>query len=84
VGQHHQLGNLENKVQKCCLKSKKEFQIRTEELRRRLLKGGNFQTHKQIFMLIQKILLEVKERIPDTDWRTEKKKITEGWKFSDP
>jgi hypothetical protein len=31
-----------------------------------------------------KILLEVKERIPDKDWRTEKKKITEGWKFSDP
>jgi len=53
---------------KFCLKAKKEFQIRTEELRRRrLLKGGNFQTRKQIFMLIQKILLEVKERIPDKD-----------------
>ncbi len=52
---------------KILLKSKKEFQIRTEELRRRkLLKGGNFQTHKQIFMLIQRIGKEVSSCVVST------------------
>ncbi len=67
VGQHHQLGNWKNKVQKFCLKSKKESQIRIEELRRRkLLKGGNFLTHKQIFMLIQRIRKEFSSCVVST------------------